>query len=82
MESSSRTDDAISTAARLSKNLTFRDKSVKSLQYTSRMLLGYYKTDISTAAKTTLQTVAVSQCVDAMQDRQIEDLSFCLLFHC
>ena len=66
MTSTVRTDTfpGLGTAARLSKNLTFRDKSVKTLQYASRMLLGYYKTDMSSSAKATLQTVAVRLIVD------------------
>jgi hypothetical protein len=58
---SSATKAWIGRAATLSNNLNFRDKSVKTLQYASRMLLGYYGKNMSAATENTLLTVT-SQC--------------------
>jgi hypothetical protein len=61
MSDSSTAQAWIGRAAVLSNNLNFRDKSVKTLQYASRMLLGYYGKSMSAATENTLLTVT-SQC--------------------
>ena len=44
-------------ASAVSKHLNFRDKSVKTLQYASRVLLGYYGETLESTTKSTLHTV-------------------------
>jgi hypothetical protein len=48
-------------SARLSKSLPFRDKSVKTLQYASRFLLGVYCGNLKPRSKALLQTL-IGQC--------------------
>ena len=51
----------IDKAAGLSKRLVFRDKSVKTLQYCSRFLLGYYGSTLRPKSRALLGTI-ISQC--------------------
>jgi hypothetical protein len=48
---------AINTASKLSMHVNFRDKSVKTLHYISRMLYGYYHKTMPKSSQETLKTI-------------------------